>query len=122
MAFKKSIAKRAAIVALALAAGGCYTVTYRTGLPGNGVKHEEGAHFFLWGLVNDKTLNLDAVCPTGVSRWYNQATFLDGFLTFITIGIYDPRTIVVECASGAAFQMTPHPDENLTEVRLVASR
>ncbi len=91
----------------ALAISGCFTVRYNTAALPGGAHHEEGAHFFLWGLVGNKVVSLDTICPQGVSRWYNQATFLNGFLYFITLGIYAPRTIVVECAGGKAYRMTP---------------
>ena len=80
---------------------------YNTDTPPGGLRHEENAHFFLWGLVGEKTVSLDAICPQGVARWYNEASFLNGFLYVITLGIYAPRTIVVECAGGKAYRMTP---------------
>ncbi len=86
---------------------GCYTVRYTTNQEIGGSHHEEGASFFLWGLVGEKNVNLDTICPQGVARWYNQATFLDGFLSIITLGIYVPRTIVVECAGQKAYRSTP---------------
>ncbi len=86
---------------------GCFTVRYTTNRESGGTHHEEGADFFLWGLVGEKVVSLDGICPQGVARWYNQATFLNGFLYVITLGIYAPRTIVVECAGGKAYRMTP---------------
>jgi len=86
---------------------GCYTVRYTTGQNPGGSHHEEGANFFLWGLVGEKSVNLDTICPQGVARWKNQATFLDGFLSVITLGIYEPRTITVDCTGGAAYRQTP---------------
>jgi hypothetical protein len=86
---------------------GCYTVRYTTNQQPEGAHHEEGAPFFLWGLVGEKVVSLDTLCPQGVARWYNQMTFVDGLLSFITIGIYAPRTIVVDCAGGKAYRVTP---------------
>jgi len=92
---------RPLILALAASAmSGCLTVRYNTDAPPSGVRHEERADFFLWGLVGEKAVSLETMCPQGVSRWYNEATFLNGFLYVITLGIYAPRTIVVECGSG----------------------
>ena len=102
--------RRVGLLILALAVplvSGCFTVRYNTDKSAVGTHHEEGADFFLWGLVGEKVVSLDSICPQGVARWYNEATFLNGFLYFITLGIYAPRTIVVECASGKAFRMTP---------------
>ena len=97
----------------ALSVSGCYTVRYYTDAQPGGSHHEEGADFFLWGLVGDKQVDLDTICPQGVSRWYNQATFLNGLLSVITLGIYAPRTIVVECAGGKAYRMTPEVKDRL---------
>ena len=102
--------RKCGLLILALAVplvSGCFTVRYNTDKSAVGTHHEEGADFFLWGLVGEKVVSLDSICPQGVARWYNEATFLNGFLYFITLGIYAPRTIVVECASGKAFRMTP---------------
>lgn len=99
--------------AAAVSLSGCVTARYYTDSQPGGAHHEEGADFFLWGLVGEKEVNLDAICPQGVSRWYNQATFLNGFLQFITLGIYAPRTIVVECSGGKAYRMTPEVKDKL---------
>lgn len=110
--------KRGVIFAIVVAAvlGGCYTVRYTTGQSPGGTHHEEGANFFLWGLVGEKSLNLETICPQGVARWQNQATFLDGFLSVITLGIYEPRTITVDCTGGSAHRLTPE------EAKLIAQR
>ena len=102
--------QKCGLLILVLAApliSGCFTVRYNTDAAAGGTHHEERADFFLWGLVGEKAVSLDTICPQGVSRWYNEATFLNGFLYVITLGIYAPRTIVVECAGGKAFRMTP---------------
>jgi hypothetical protein len=90
-----------ALAALLLA--GCYTVSYRTDLAGNEQYREERGDFFLFGLIGDKTVDLKALCPQGVSRWKSQQTFVDGLLGLLTIGIYIPRHVTVECSSGAAY-------------------
>ncbi len=84
---------------LLVLSAGCNTVRYHTNLPGGGGRRQETASFFLWGLVGEKVVNLDAVCPSGTARWQNEKTFLDGFLEVVTLGIYTPRTITMECAS-----------------------
>jgi len=43
-------------------------------------------------------VDLDAACPDGAARWRNEATFGDVVADLLTIGIWSPRTIVVECA------------------------
>ncbi len=94
----------AAAVAL-LSLTGCFTISYTTNRPGGGQYREERGDFFFWGLAGDKTVQLKELCPEGVSRWKSQQTFVDGLLGFITLGIYIPRHITVECAGGKAYQL-----------------
>lgn len=98
----------AAAATLVLATG-CYTARYQTSLAGGGARSEEKGHYFLWGLIGEKTVNLKQVCPNGAARWMNQQSFVDGLLGAITIGIYIPRTIEIECAGGKAEGWEPAP-------------
>jgi len=101
--------KRAVFLALAVAvlATGCETVRYQTDRVGGGAVVQQTAPFFLFGLVGEYVVNLDALCPHGPARWYSHQTFLDGFLNVVTLGIYTPRTVVVECAGGGAYRLSP---------------
>lgn len=83
-----------------LALGGCETVTYRTRLPPNGRRVERNAPFFLGGLVGHPVFDLTEMCPGGPARWYDQKTFLNGFLGWVTFGIYTPLSVVVYCSNG----------------------
>jgi hypothetical protein len=93
-----------ATLAAAFLATGCYTVRFQSDLAPGGAKFEEKGNFFLWGLVGEKEVDLKKLCPAGPSRWQNQQTFVDGLLGVITIGIYIPRTINVECTGAKATQ------------------
>ncbi len=93
-----------ALLAL-LALSSCYTVSYQTQKPGSGTYREERGDFFLWGLVGEKTVDLKALCPDGPSRWRSQTTFVDALLGIVTLGIYIPRHVTVECASGTAWDV-----------------
>lgn len=86
----------------ALLLSSCFTVRYTATPEVNGPHHEEWVNFFLWGLIGEKKVDLDEVCPQGAARWQNQATFVNGLLYFITIGIYAPRTITVDCTGSKA--------------------
>lgn len=106
-----------AAAALLLCTTGCQTVHYTTNRPAGGAHVEQNAPFFLWGLVGEKVVNMNEVCPNGgPARWHNQETFLDGFLATITLGIYSPRTIVIECASATA-QVPPAGAQSVTANR-----
>ena len=107
----------AATIAAAILATGCYTVRFQTNLEPGGAKFEEKGNFFLWGLVGEKEVNLKKMCPAGPARWQNQQTFVDGLIGVVTIGIYIPRTISVEC-TGAKSMMTPIDGDLLSQIAL----
>lgn len=98
-----------AAVAAALCLTGCYTVRYQSKLQGGGAEQEQRGDFFLWGLVGTETVQLKQLCPQGASSWKSQTTFVDALLTFITIGIYSPRHVFVQCAGGTSWLLEPGP-------------
>lgn len=110
--------KVACVAALALCASGCasYNTRMSTGLPAGGEVKEQGASFYVYGLVGENNLDLAQVCPGGVSSVQTRMTAGDKFFTFITLGIYSPMTMVVECAGGNAFLLTPDEKMARTEV------
>jgi hypothetical protein len=93
--------RRFLVVSLAaLALAGCHVVRYDSGRPASQRVVTVPLNFFLWGLVGDRVVDLDAACPEGAARWQNQATAGDAFLDVITVGIWSPRTVKIECAEG----------------------
>lgn len=88
------------LVAAALLLGGCYRVSYQTRMPGGGKRHEQRLHYYLLGAVGSYDIDLDEVCPEGVHAWRTDATAY-GLIDFFTLGIYSPRTLVIECARRA---------------------
>jgi hypothetical protein len=108
----------AATLAAALLATGCYTTRFQSNLAPGGAKFEEKGNFFLWGLVGEKEVDLKKMCPAGPARWQNQQTFVDGLIGAVTLGIYIPRTITVEC-TGAKAMMTPIDGDLLSQYPIV---
>lgn len=90
----------ASLAALALA--GCHVVKYDTGRPVSPRVVTIPVNYFFWGLAGRPVVDLDAACPEGAARWQNKATFGDAFLDVITVGIWSPRTVLIECAEGKA--------------------
>lgn len=88
----------AAALCAAAALSGCQTIRYDTGRPASPRHVEQDIHFFLWGLSGKPVVDLEAACPEGAARWRSQATAGDWFIDVITLGIYNPRTVVIECA------------------------
>lgn len=93
--------RRTLLVPLAaLALAGCHVVRYDTGRPASQQVVTVPLNFFLWGIVGDRVVDLDAACPDGAARWQNQATAGDAFIDVITVGIWSPRTVKIQCAEG----------------------
>jgi hypothetical protein len=78
----------------------CHVVRYDTGLPPSPRRVEQTVHFFFWGLAGEARIDLDEACPDGAARWRNEASFLDMVAGIVTVGLWVPRTVVVECAEG----------------------
>jgi hypothetical protein len=43
-------------------------------------------------------VDLDAACPSGAHGWRSKTSFVNGLLAAVTLGIYVPATVEVECA------------------------
>jgi hypothetical protein len=97
-----NIKKIVAVFAMLFFFSGCFTISYETGRFGGGEEVRKDADFYFWGLKGEYDFSLSELCPNGVSQFRNQATFVDGLLTLITLGIYSPRTVVFECAPGTS--------------------
>lgn len=91
---------RAASLAAALALAACYTVRYETRLKPGGETHRKMVSYFFWGLGGSHDIDLDAYCPEGVAGWSNRATFGNVLIDLVTLGIWSPRTVEIECAGG----------------------
>lgn len=110
--------ERAALVATLVVASlggtGCMKNTYMTGKAMGGGVYTQKASFFLWGLVGEKTVDLNQVCPGGAAWFQNRRTFGDGLVGCITCGLYQPVTLEVRCASGQSYLAVPDPEEGVT--------
>jgi len=96
------------VYAVALAAVlllGCFQHTYYANtdlVPEPYPRYVEWNHYFLWGLVDGSgPVNVDAICPEGVSVVHNETNVVNWLLTFLTAGIYAPTTVEVTCVQGA---------------------
>lgn len=85
------------ILILGCSLTGCYAVRYQTRLPAGGPTHQQWLHYGVFGLVGQHDIDLDAICPQGVHAWRTDAA-LFGLLDLVTIGLYSPRNLTVECA------------------------
>ena len=97
---KRSVSVSALL--LAIVVSGCATVTISpvdepklTSAP----SYENSMDFFFWGLTPEANeVNVDDICAgSGVRQMQAQTTFEDGLFSFITLGIFSPRTVKVWC-------------------------
>lgn len=95
--------KNLVLASLLLTSSGCFTVTAtRKGTTPKATEpdYQTTEHFFLWGLAPDaRVVNVKKACSEKApSQLQTQTTFVDGFLSLITLGIYAPRTARVWCS------------------------
>lgn len=88
---------RLALVLVALTLlGACHRVAYQSRLPRGGEVKEQQLNYWFWGLSGKHEVDLDALCPAGVASYRSEATAF-GLWNFLTLGIFTPRTLYVEC-------------------------
>lgn len=89
-----------------LLATACSTVTMTakgTARLSTAPNHTERLPFFLLGVVGSHTIDGRAICEgKKIQQIQTKEYFLDGFLTFITLGIYSPRVLQVWCDGSKA--------------------
>ncbi len=83
----------------------CYRNTVYLGPPAGSQVHEEEATFFWWGAGGEHTVDLDQVCPQGVSSIAEEQDFDDGLVACCTLGFVARVTIRVTCADGSAYRV-----------------
>jgi hypothetical protein len=75
---------------------GCYTVRIDRRLAAMDPVHIR-EHFFAFGLIGEATHDLSTLCPKGVASYGDFFSPLDILFTAVTVGIYSPRTVTIEC-------------------------
>lgn len=93
--------KSLAFLLFTILLGGCATQTYLVNQEVASAKpsFEDRQDFFIEGIGQDETLDAAKVCngSQNVIKVESELTFVDGFLSVITAGIYTPRTARVYC-------------------------
>jgi hypothetical protein len=83
-----------------LGMAGCYHATIDTGLaPSGQVIERPWAHGFIAGLVPPSVVETASRCPHGVAKVETKLSFLNQVANIVTLGIYTPMSIRVECAA-----------------------
>ncbi|OEE65421.1 lipoprotein bor [Enterovibrio norvegicus] len=91
--------KTAVLVVGALMLSGCAQQTFVVNDKQGNLEEETMQSFFVAGIGQKKTIDAASVCSgaENVAKVEVQQTFLDGFLGFVTFGIYTPRDARVYC-------------------------
>jgi hypothetical protein len=101
----KKMQMAAVVFGVALAATGCatHTINYKNPTaPMGGATQEAKQSFFLWGLVGGSEVDLNRMCPAGVSQIQSKTSVGDQIFTILTGGIYSPMSVSVSCATGGS--------------------
>jgi len=83
------------VLALAVSLAGCHRVELKTHLPKGPEVHEQLLSYWLFGIIGEHEVDLDSVCPMGVASWRAESV---AWVDILTLGVYTPRKVVVECA------------------------
>jgi hypothetical protein len=88
------------IVGLTLSLTACFHQTVHSGLtPSTTVIERPYVATWLWGIVPADTIDTRQSCPSGVATVETQQSFMNGFVSFFTLGIYAPQRVRITCAS-----------------------
>lgn len=85
-------------LAVAGVLGGCYQLKVKNDVPA-GSSFERRENLFAFGFYGEPEVDLKKDCPHGVASFADKFTAADIALSVASVGIYTPRTIVVECAA-----------------------
>jgi len=86
----------AATLSAALATGGCYRTVVKTNKPRSGVVVERWSHTFIGGLIGSEH---DAPCDPAVVE--ARLGLIGWLVAAVTLNIWVPLTVEVECAAGS---------------------
>ena len=87
---------------LPVVSAGCYHSIVETGLePGPTAYHEGWETAWIGGLVPAK-VDARGLCGGPWARVETQQSFLNGLVSFLTLGIYAPHEVEIVCAAVAA--------------------
>lgn len=114
----------ASLFLLAGLAVGCHKATYTTGPAPSSTATAKTKAFYLWGLVRKHEIDVTQVCGNEAAWFQNRQTFLNGFLSAITLGIYTPRKFEIRCAAtstAAAPAQAPTSVQTSTPIALPAT-
>ncbi len=85
------------VITLPFVSTGCYKTTVQTGLTPSGVQRSASGHHLIYGLTSSE---INAPCGSaGVASITHKIGIIDFLIASITLGIYTPSSVEIECAS-----------------------
>src|SRR5205814_8545441 len=89
------------VALVVLSSAACFHQVVQTGRPaGPTVIEKEWVATWLWGLVAAQPIETRPMCPSGVATVTTETSFANGLVSFLTLGIYDPQHVTINCATG----------------------
>ena len=98
----RAAAATVAVCVLGMTGCGGYRYVFKTGLPPSDHVVNETTHQGLFGWINGAPVDLDEACPEGVAEFGSRIGFIDWLPSFLTLGLYTPRTVHIVCAQEGA--------------------
>jgi hypothetical protein len=87
---------------------GCFHQVVSTGLAaGTNRVERPWTSTWIFGLVEAKPIDVRQQCPDGAAFIESKMTFMNGLATLLTLGIWDPWTVTITCASGGRASLDP---------------
>lgn len=90
----------ALLACVVISLSGCYQLNVRNGA-GSGSPVERRQHLFALGFFGDPDIDVKRECPSGVATVDTRFSAEDVLLTIASVGIYSPRTVLVDCGPEA---------------------
>jgi len=88
------------VVVVATSACFEHTFTVGQGAPTGPVVYSEWHSSWLTGLIGERNIDIDQVCPSGNATIHDEQSFLNGLVAALTVGIYTPTEVKIRCDTG----------------------
>ena len=115
----KGMMKGVALGAVVLATSACYehTFTVGQGAPTGPVVYSEWHNSWLGGLIGERNIDIDTVCPSGNATIHDEQSFLNGLVAGLTAGIYTPTEVKIRCDTGRSVDVRLDEGEVMSILR-----
>ncbi len=101
------IGRMAATLTLIIVTTGCCEHTYTMGQGGVAapIVYEEWHSQWLGGLIGERNLDINVLCPSGNATIHDEQSFLNGLVSALTFAIYSPTIVKIRCQGGQSAEV-----------------